>query len=561
MEQFCPWEQAQYFIYSDNIPTLFFYSHIPAIIIALLVGFLVFYKSNKSGVGVTLLLITLLFSIWSIFDLILWATNRPDIVMFFWSLQILIEPLIYLLGFYLTYLFITNKDLGFKAKLLGLALYSPIVFLLPSAYNLVGVELVYCTAIEGVVAQYFTYIVELVFIISIFVLTDREYRKNISRKREILTFGLGVVAFLLAFSWGNLIGSFTDNWTLAQFGLIGMPIFVAFLAYLIVKFHTFNIKLIATQVLMVSLWFLVLGILFIRNINNVRVVTLFTLFLVTVVGYLLVKSVKKEIERKEELAKLNIELQDSIKQRESLVHLVTHKVKGSFTRSKYIFAGIIDGTFGIVSPSIKKYAEQGLESDNMGIETVDLVLNADNLQKGTVKYDMKSIDFKEIVLKAIEEKRGPIEMKGLKIENTIKDGNYTILGDTFWLKEAVHNLIENSIQYTKTGGIVVGLSDGNGKVVLSVKDTGVGINDEDKKSLFTEGGRGRDSVKINVDSTGYGLYTVKLVVEAHKGRVWAQSEGTCKGSTFYVELDAVAQEREASPHMSQIIPAIFLCVP
>src|SRR3989344_5875920 len=486
MEQFCPWEQAQYFIYSDNIPTLFFYSHIPAIIIALLVGFLVFYKSNKSGVGVTLLLITLLFSIWSIFDLILWATNRPDIVMFFWSLQILIEPLIYLLGFYLTYLFITNKDLGFKAKLLGLALYSPIVFLLPSAYNLVGVE------------------------------------------------------FLLAFSWGNLIRSFTDNWTLAQFGLIGMPIFVAFLAYLIVKFHTFNIKLIATQVLMVSLWFLVLGILFIRNINNVRVVTLFTLFLVTVVGYLLVKSVKKEIERKEELAKLNIELQDSIKQRESLVHLVTHKVKGSFTRSKYIFAGIIDGTFGIVSPSIKKYAEQGLESDNMGIETVDLVLNADNLQKGTVKYDMKSIDFKEIVLKAIEEKRGPIEMKGLKIENTIKDGNYTILGDTFWLKEAVHNLIENSIQYTKTGGIVVGLSDGNGKVVLSVKDTGVGINDEDKKSLFTEGGRGRDSVKINVDSTGYGLYTVKLVVEAHKGRVWAQSEGTGKGSTFYVELDAVA---------------------
>ena len=540
MEQFCPWEQAQYFIYSDNIPTLFFYSHIPAIIIALLVGFLVFYKSNKSGVGVTLLLITLLFSIWSIFDLILWATNRPDIVMFFWSLQILIEPLIYLLGFYLTYLFITNKDLGFKAKLLGLALYSPIVFLLPSAYNLVGVELVYCTAIEGVVAQYFTYIVELVFIISIFVLTDREYRKNISRKREILTFGLGVVAFLLAFSWGNLIGSFTDNWTLAQFGLIGMPIFVAFLAYLIVKFHTFNIKLIATQVLMVSLWFLVLGILFIRNINNVRVVTLFTLFLVTVVGYLLVKSVKKEIERKEELAKLNIELQDSIKQRESLVHLVTHKVKGSFTRSKYIFAGIIDGTFGIVSPSIKKYAEQGLESDNMGIETVDLVLNADNLQKGTVKYDMKSIDFKEIVLKAIEEKRGPIEMKGLKIENTIKDGNYTILGDTFWLKEAVHNLIENSIQYTKTGGIVVGLSDGNGKVVLSVKDTGVGINEEDKKNLFTEGGRGRNSVKINVDSTGYGLYTVKLVVEAHKGRVWAQSEGTGKGSTFYVELDAVA---------------------
>src|SRR3989338_10961216 len=133
MELLCPWESAQYFVYSSNIPTLFFYSHLPAMLVALIVGFLVFYKSKKL-MGATMLIISILFSIWSIFDLILWATNRPDTVMFFWSLQILIEPLIYLLGFYLTYLFITNKDLGFKAKLLGLALYSPIVFLLPSAY-------------------------------------------------------------------------------------------------------------------------------------------------------------------------------------------------------------------------------------------------------------------------------------------------------------------------------------------------------------------------------------------------------------------------------------------
>ena len=51
---------------------------------------------------------------------------------------------------------------------------------------------------------------------------------------------------------------------------------------------------------------------------------------------------------------LNKELQDLIKQRESLMHLVTHKVKGSFTRSKYIFAGLLDGTFGPLTPEIKK---------------------------------------------------------------------------------------------------------------------------------------------------------------------------------------------------------------
>jgi signal transduction histidine kinase len=242
---------------------------------------------------------------------------------------------------------------------------------------------------------------------------------------------------------------------------------------------------------------------------------------------------------------LNLQLNDLIKQRENLVHLVTHKVKGSFTRSKYIFAGMLDGTFGEISAEVKKRAEQGIESDNMGIETVDLVLSVANMQKGIVKYEMKEMDLKDLVEKTVSEKTISVEAKGLKIVSEIKDGSYKMIGDPFWLKEVINNLIENSIKYTKEGTITVGLErkdnpakDGASKILFSVKDTGFGITDEDKKNLFTEGGRGKDSVKVNVDSTGYGLYSVKLIVEAHKGRVWAESEGVGKGSQFYVELDA-----------------------
>jgi len=113
-------------------------------------------------------------------------------------------------------------------------------------------------------------------------------------------------------------------------------------------------------------------------------------------------------------------------------------------------------------------------------------------------------------------------------------------GDVFWLKEVVNNLIENSIKYTREGKITVGLSDGDGKIHFSVKDTGVGITEEDKKILFTEGGRGKDSVKINTDSTGYGLYSVKLIIEAHNGKAWGESAGPNKGSEFHVEFPAVA---------------------
>lgn len=249
--------------------------------------------------------------------------------------------------------------------------------------------------------------------------------------------------------------------------------------------------------------------------------------------YKQVDSLNKDLET------ANVSLQNLIKQRESLVHLVTHKVKGSFTHSKYIFAGMLDGSFGALTPELKMMAEKGLQSDNTGIETVDLVLNAANLQKGSVKYEMKTIDLKDLVLKVLSEKKISIEMAKLQLENNIKDDTYNVAGDCFWLKEAISNLIENSIKYTKEGKISVGMKKKDGKIIFSVRDTGIGIAEEDKKNLFTEGGRGKDLVKINVDSTGYGLYSVKLIVEAHHGRVWAESEGAGKGAAFFIELPAV----------------------
>ena len=188
---------------------------------------------------------------------------------------------------------------------------------------------------------------------------------------------------------------------------------------------------------------------------------------------------------------------------------------------------------------MEKVAKQGLEFDNGGLETVDLVLNVANLEKGIIKYNMQSVDFREILEKTLEEKKGPIEAKDLKLETEIKDGNYKVMGDAVWLKEVVNNLLENSTKYTRAGVISVSLTDGNNKILLSVKDTGIGITPEDEKNLFTEGGRGKESVKLNVDSTGYGLYSIKLIVDAHQGRVWEHSEGLDKGSQFFVELPTI----------------------
>ena len=69
-----------------------------------------------------------------------------------------------------------------------------------------------------------------------------------------------------------------------------------------------------------------------------------------------------------------------------------------------------------------------------------------------------------------------------------------------------------------------------------MKDTGIGITEEDKTRLFTEGGHGKDSQTINAHSTGYGLYIAKQITLAHGGTIRAESEGEGKGTTFFVEL-------------------------
>jgi signal transduction histidine kinase len=103
-------------------------------------------------------------------------------------------------------------------------------------------------------------------------------------------------------------------------------------------------------------------------------------------------------------------------------------------------------------------------------------------------------------------------------------------------RHVVRNVIDNSIKYTQEGSVDVEVTRANGIARVTVRDTGVGISREDMAHLFTEGGHGKESIKINVHSTGYGLFIAKTIVEAHKGKIWAESDGPGKGSRFIIEL-------------------------
>jgi signal transduction histidine kinase len=537
----CPYYIKPFlFFVSDQVPPLLYYSHVPIFVVAVAVAVFILVKDRKTLLSRALAIPLLLFSVWMILDLITWTNNSSDIIMFVWSFFGILFILINFYFFRFLYVFIANKEFPSWVFWIFSVIMAPTLFLTHTSFNLPSFDVVLCTAIDGSIFVSYYLIVGIAIFIAMCVFLVRSYIKAEKQsKQKILLIGIGTVSFLSLFILTSCLASIlkylglVENYQIEQYGFFPLIIFAIMLGYSTVKYKIFNIKLFAAQILVYALIFFIGSQFFFIKTQINFVLNGVTFAGVLVFGYFLIKSVKKEIKQKEQLQVL-------LQQRESLTHLVTHKVKGAFTRTKYIFAEMLEGTFGAITPELKSIAKKGLDSDNQGISTVDLVLNAANLQTGTVNYDMKSLDLKELVLKVSDEMKDAVSTKGLKFSLKLDDAvTYKILGDEFWMKEVVHNLIDNALKYTLSGEIIVKLLKKDNKVIFSVKDTGVGITEDDKKNLFKEGGRGKDSVKVNVDSTGYGLFTVKLVVEAHKGKIWAESEGQNKGSEFLVELDAI----------------------
>lgn len=244
-----------------------------------------------------------------------------------------------------------------------------------------------------------------------------------------------------------------------------------------------------------------------------------------------------QIEHFVKLEKENKELVTTTKDQEKLIHLVGHEVKGYLTKSSAAFAAIAEGDLGQVPQPVSQIAGSALQETRKGVDTVMNILHGANPAKGTLSIDKKPFDAKAAVLSIAQSLKPSAEAKGLTFNLFAGEGTYNLIGDEAKLRDHVfRNLIDNSIRYTQRGGIRMDIHTNGTAMRFEVKDSGVGITPEDMQKLFTEGGHGSHSTDVNPESTGFGLSIAKQVVEAHGGKIWAESAGAGQGSTFIVEL-------------------------
>jgi signal transduction histidine kinase len=162
------------------------------------------------------------------------------------------------------------------------------------------------------------------------------------------------------------------------------------------------------------------------------------------------------------------------------------------------------------------------------------ILDVERIQSGTLNYEECIIE--QIVMAAVHEFQDQATAKHIDLCTQIAAELPTLTGNRQHLTQVMNNLIENAIKFTPSGGkISVGAEQVHGEVLVHVVDNGIGIPEEAQPRIFERFFRAYHPGREPIAGSGIGLSLVKAVIDAHKGRVWIESE-VDKGTRIHLAL-------------------------
>jgi signal transduction histidine kinase len=168
-------------------------------------------------------------------------------------------------------------------------------------------------------------------------------------------------------------------------------------------------------------------------------------------------------------------------------------------------------------------------------DLINNLLDVTKIEEGKVEWEMKPVSVAEIIKLASDITSSTFEQHGLELECDVEDDQPEIAGDKYRLEQVLKNLFSNAIKFTEKGYIRCRAWMINNEILISVKDTGEGINKDDQEMVFEKFRQIGIVPKDKPRGTGLGLPICKEIVNRHGGRIWVESESG-KGSTFSFTL-------------------------
>jgi len=222
-------------------------------------------------------------------------------------------------------------------------------------------------------------------------------------------------------------------------------------------------------------------------------------------------------------------LKELEKYRKEFLGNISHELKTPIFNIQGFISTLLDG--GLYDESInKKYLERADKSIDRLISIVDDLNSISSIESGELELDMSEFDISKLIIEIIEQQEYKAESRNVIIELKNINKSVIVKADRRLISQVLINLIVNSINYGKKNGkTIISLQENKETVVISVKDNGIGIKENDIKRLFERFYRVDKSRSKEIGGTGLGLSIVKHILEAHKQNISVESifgEGT-----------------------------------
>jgi len=227
--------------------------------------------------------------------------------------------------------------------------------------------------------------------------------------------------------------------------------------------------------------------------------------------------------------------------------MVAHDLRSPLSNVVSITDSIRAGLFGPVNELQQKWLCKMQENCRSLITHVSDFLDISKIEAGRLQLIREPADIASLLRDSLLEYSFEADKRKIALRTEINDGLPQLLLDSRRVNQVVDNLLSNALKFTAAGGEikVAAQAWGDGEIILSVMDSGIGIPPDALELIFEKYRQLDGGGSATRRDTGLGLAICKKIVEAHGGRIWVESE-VGRGSAFYVSLPLQTDDRSSA---------------